>query len=56
MIFEALQQGQNEVQIADRVSKDFGIPYETAETDLREFLKSLEQQHLLDGVAEEERR
>jgi hypothetical protein len=47
LIFERLQKGQDEAQIANGISESFRISPEMVQTDLREFLKSLERQGLV---------
>lgn len=43
LIFKRLQEGQTESQIIDEISQEFCICYEIVQTDVSEFLKSLEQ-------------
>ena len=43
LIFERLQQGQTESQIIDKIGQEFRVSRETAQSDVGEFLKSMEQ-------------
>lgn len=54
LILEQLQQGQSQSQIADGISQEFSISREVVHRDVDDFMKSLEQQHLLfdDGLEE----
>lgn len=54
LIFERLQQGQSPSEIADSIGQEFSIPREVIHRDVDDFMKSLEQQHLLfdDGLEE----
>jgi len=47
LIFDQLQQGRTEDQIVDRISREFDAPFPTVQSDVREFLKTLEEQQLL---------
>lgn len=46
-ILELLKQGSAELQIAEQLAREFGIDRATAETDVREFIETLEKHHLL---------
>jgi hypothetical protein len=46
-ILELLKKGRAEPAIAEQLAHDFGIDQATAETDVREFLETLEKHHLL---------
>lgn len=41
-IFQQLQQGQHRLQIARSLAAEFGIPPETAERDVADFLQQLQ--------------
>lgn len=47
LIFSLLQQQKTEPQIVDEITQEFRISREVAETDLREFIRYLEQQDLI---------
>jgi len=47
LIFERLQRGQTESQIADGISQEFRVSQDIAQTDVGEFLKSMEQAGLI---------
>lgn len=47
-ILELLRQDYQEPQIAEEISRQFGIGLDTATSDVREFLKSLEKHHLIE--------
>ena len=44
LILQRLQEGKTESQIIDGISREFGTRHEVVQTDVSEFLKSLEQQ------------
>jgi len=46
-MLELLKEGCTNAQIADAVSREFGVTHETVTKDLREFLAQLEKHHLL---------
>lgn len=46
-ILELLKQGRTESEITGQLVRDFGIEPTSAETDVREFLETLEKHHLL---------
>jgi hypothetical protein len=47
-MFELLKQGRSEIQIADEISRQFAVPREMVEADLKEFLSHLQKHHLLE--------
>ena len=47
-MLELLKGGCSEEQISDQISRDFSVPREMVETDLREFFAHLEKHHLLE--------
>lgn len=47
-ILELLEQGHPESQIAEKVSREFGVAREIAEADVREFLDSLQKHRLVE--------
>ena len=47
LIFERLQRGQTESQIIDRISQEFRISHDIAQTDVGKFLKTMEQAGLV---------
>jgi len=47
MILELSQQGMGQPEIAEQLAREFRIERATAEADVREFVESLEQHHLL---------
>jgi proline dehydrogenase len=47
-ILELLKQDRTETQIADELSRAFGVPRETVVADLQEFLAHLEKNQLLE--------
>jgi len=47
LIFERLQRGQTESQIVDGISQEFRVSQDIAQTDVGEFLKSMEQAGLI---------
>jgi len=47
-MLELLKGGCSEEQISDQISRDFSVPREIVETDLREFFAHLEKHHLLE--------
>jgi hypothetical protein len=46
-ILDLLKQGSAEPAIAEQLAREFGIDRTTAETDVREFVETLEKHHLL---------
>ena len=46
-ILELVKQGSVELQIAEQLTREFGIDRVTAKADVREFLETLEKHHLL---------
>jgi len=54
-ILELLKSGSTESQIVDQISHEFSVSRELAENDLREFLQTLKECHLVEehesGVA-----
>lgn len=46
-ILELLKHGSTGVEIAEQLAREFRIEQRTAEADVREFLKTLERNHLL---------
>jgi Coenzyme PQQ synthesis protein D (PqqD) len=46
-VLESLETGTNEPDIADRISREFGVSYEVAESDTREFIQQLQRMGLL---------
>jgi len=53
LIFERLQQGQPESQIAVELSERFGLPLELVGRDVSDFLHILEQQNLVQNCSSE---
>ena len=49
-IFELLEQGHSEEEIADRISQQFTVKPELAMADLRHLLKQLEEHRLVDAA------
>ena len=47
LILESLGNGSAETEIAKEISRQYGISEETARSDVREFLKSLEEHKLV---------
>jgi hypothetical protein len=47
-ILELLKQSYTEAEIAEQISREFGVGREVVAVDLREFLAHLERHHLLD--------
>jgi coenzyme PQQ synthesis protein D (PqqD) len=47
LIFERLQQGQTESQIIEGISQEFHLSRDITQTDVGEFLKSMEQAGLV---------
>ena len=47
-MLELLKQAYTEEQIADEISRAFGVARETVVTDLQEFLAHLQKHHLLE--------
>jgi Coenzyme PQQ synthesis protein D (PqqD) len=47
-ILELLKQDYQEAQIAEEISRQFGISLETATSDVREFLESLDKHGLIE--------
>jgi hypothetical protein len=47
-ILELLKQNYGEMQIAEEIRRQFGIDLDTATTDVREFLRSLENHRLIE--------
>lgn len=47
LILESLGKGSAEMEIAKEISRQYGISEETARSDVREFLKSLEEHKLV---------
>jgi hypothetical protein len=47
LIFQRLQRGETEAQITQGISHDFGACHQRVQTDVREFLNSLEQKGLV---------
>jgi hypothetical protein len=48
-ILELLKTGASESAIVDEISQKFEVSRDIAETDVREFIESLKQHHLLDN-------
>jgi hypothetical protein len=46
-IFELLQLGLDQAQIADEISRDFGVNIQMVQADVLDFLRSLQEQHIL---------
>jgi coenzyme PQQ synthesis protein D (PqqD) len=46
-VLESLETGTNETDIADRISREFGVSYEVAESDTGEFIQQLQRMGLL---------
>ena len=46
-ILELLEQGSAEPEIAEQLAREFGIGRATVEEDVREFVETLENHHLL---------
>jgi hypothetical protein len=46
-VLESLETGTSETDIADRISREFGVSYEVAENDTREFIQQLQRIGLL---------
>jgi len=53
LIFEQLRRRQTRTQIINEISRQFEISAEVVETDVMEFLESLQRQGLVQGCAEE---
>lgn len=53
-IFECLQRGETELQIADGISRRFSIPRERAQADIGGFLKSMEHEGLVESATPKE--
>jgi Coenzyme PQQ synthesis protein D (PqqD) len=53
LIFESLQQARTESQIIDALVREFNISQEIAQTDVRQFLESLDQHGLVSYDASE---
>jgi hypothetical protein len=47
-ILELLETGTTELAITEEISQTFSVSKEVAETDVREFIESLKQHHLLE--------
>ena len=47
-ILELLEGGTAEAAIIEQISQQFGVAREIAESDVREFIQSLQQHHLLE--------
>lgn len=47
-ILELLKNGSSECEIADRISAEFEVSREVAESDLREFLEALKKHKLIE--------
>ena len=47
-ILELIKTGSNESAIIDQISREFGVSRDLAESDVREFLQSLKQSHLVE--------
>jgi hypothetical protein len=47
-ILELLRSGTSESEIVDGVSRNFDVPREIAETDVREFIETLKKHHLVE--------
>ena len=47
-ILELLKSGSTESAIVDQISREFGVSRDLAESDVREFLQSLKQSHLVE--------
>ena len=54
-IFQCLQRGEVVSQIIDGISQHFSISREVAQTDVDEFLKSMEQEGLVRSAIQMER-
>lgn len=54
-ILELLKSGSTELAIVDQISREFAVSRDLAQNDVREFLQSLKQSHLVEehepGVA-----
>jgi hypothetical protein len=48
-ILELLETGATESAITEKISQTFSVGKDVAETDVREFIESLKQHHLLEG-------
>lgn len=46
-MLELLKQGYSEAGIADEISRQFNVDFETVRIDIREFLAQLERHHLV---------
>jgi hypothetical protein len=46
-IFELLKSGSTETEIVDEIGREFGVSRELAENDVREFLQTLKEKHLI---------
>jgi hypothetical protein len=46
-IFELLKSGSTEAGIVDEIGREFGVSRELAENDVREFLQTLKEYHLI---------
>lgn len=46
-VFEMLQSGLDQDQIADQISKDCGVDVDYARTDVLDFIKTLQQNNVL---------
>ena len=47
-IVELLKAGSSESEIADLISREFGVDRGTAQNDMREFLQTLQSHHLVE--------
>lgn len=50
-ILELLKTGESEAEIIDKISGTFQVSRDIAEADVREFIESLKQHHLLEVTA-----
>jgi len=48
-ILELIKTGATELAIVDEISQKFGVTRDVAENDVRQFIESMKQHHLLEG-------
>jgi hypothetical protein len=46
-IFELVKSGSTEAEIVDKIGREFGVSRQLAENDVREFLQTLREYHLI---------
>ena len=47
-ILELLKGGSTETEVADQISREFGVDRDVAQNDLREFVEALKKHHLVE--------